>query len=267
MFDTDTLFDDPQVIGPLAPVTYLLTRTDDIFDRYWRVVAQDIGSNLTVCTDGFRHVRKIRPDSTQAFSLLSPDSGSALIIPSGLFSWETAIDPDSLDEQVLYGVYFQVGYSISIIDTVNSTSVIVDFAAHPFIEQSDTVHWWVVADSDYPAMQRPSRQVWTFINWNVPAGETPRLPHTFALQPAYPNPFNASVTLTYSWTEFAEIELSIYDVTGRLVTTLARGATAPGEYSLLWDGTANGTQLSTGLYLARLIAGNNVDTQKLLLLK
>lgn len=267
LFDTDTLFDNPQVIGPLSLTTHLLNRNDDIFDRYWRVVAQDQHGNLTTCTDRHRHVRKIRPDSTQAFSLQSPDSGSALIMPSGQFSWQTAIDPDSLDEDVFYTIYFQVGDSISVIDTVISTSVIVDFAAHPFIEQSDTVQWWVVAHSGYPAMTRQSREVWTFINWNVPAGETPLVPRAFALHPAYPNPFNASVTLEYSLSEFTNIELSIYDITGRLVTTLVRGPSAPGNYSILWDGTANGAQLSTGLYLAHLISGGNVDTQKLLLLK
>lgn len=267
LFDSDTLFDDPLAFGPLPGTSFLVNRNDDIFDRYWRVVAQDQNNNLTICTDQHRHVRKISPDSTQAFSLLTPDSGSTLVSPSGLFSWQVALDPDSLDENIFYDLYFQVGDSVTVIDTIATNFVNVNFVDHPFINQSDTIHWWVVVNSDYPEMQLPSRQTWSFINWNVPADETPPAPQKFALNPAYPNPFNASVTLEYSIRQAAETELSVYDVAGRLVTTLVSGSQTPGLHSVRWDGQVNGTQVATGLYFARLIAGNNVATQKLLLMK
>ncbi len=267
LFDTDTLFDNPIAFGPLPGTTHLLNRPEDIFDYYWRVVAQDQNSNLTVCSDRHRHVRKIRPDSTQAFNLLTPDSGSALVTPSGLFTWQTALDPDSLDETIFYDLFFQVGDSVSLIDTIVTNFVNVNFADHPFIEQSDTVHWWVAVHSEHPEMVRHSRQTWTFINWNVPAGESPLYPQHFALNPAYPNPFNASVTLEYSLAQASDIELNVYDVSGRLVTTLASGSQIPGLHTVRWDGLANGAQVSTGIYFARLIAGSNVATQKLLLMK
>lgn len=267
LFDTDTLFDDPIAFGPLPDTTELLNRNDDIFDRYWRVVAQDQNNNLTICSERHRHVRKIRPDSTQVFNLFTPDSGSALVTPSGQFTWQAALDPDSLDETIFYNLYFQVDDSITVIDTIETNFVNVNFADHPFIEQSDTVYWWVVAYSDYPEMQRQSRQTWTFINWNVPASETPLHPQDFALQPAYPNPFNASVTLEYSLSQTGEVELNVYDISGRLVTTLASGSQTPGMHTVRWDGFANGSQVSTGLYFARLISGGNVATQKLLLMK
>ncbi len=266
LLDTDTLFDNPTnpaPIGPIFPSTYLLTRTDDIFDRYWRVVAQDQHGNLRTCSDRHWHVRKIRPDSTQRFNLLDPPNGGAIPNPFAEFAWERALDPDSADEQVLYNLFFQVGDSISLIDTIYSTRVTVDFTDHSFIHQSDTVSWWVVADSDYPMMQRASNQTWTFINWNTSSPVRPDLPLAFALEPAYPNPFNASVTLRYTIAQAGAVRLDVFDVTGRLVTTLVNEQATPGAHNVQWQaGNA-----SSGLYFARLVQGGNVATQKLLLLK
>ncbi|MCB9366909.1 MAG: T9SS type A sorting domain-containing protein [Calditrichaeota bacterium] len=264
LVDTDSLFDNPvPLTGPLQNPTFLFTSTADVYDRYWQVVAQDQHGNLRICEEGFRHVRKIRPDSTQAFSLLTPDSGSAIPMPTGHFSWEVAVDPDSVDENLFYCLFFQVGDSISLIDTVHGTTANVSFVDHPFIGESDTVTWWVVADSDYPEMQIASRETWTFINWNVPVGPTPLVPSEFSFKPAYPNPFNNEVTLEFVLPNAAEAELVVFDVQGREVIRLASGRHTPGAHAVHW----NAAEAASGVYFARLRADGMVATQKLLLLK
>ena len=263
LFDTDSLFDDPIAIGPLQDTTYLLTTTADIYDRYWLVVAQDQHSNLTYCSEDFRHVRKIHPDSTRAFSLLEPPNGSPIPMPSSLFSWEHAIDPDSLDEQVFYCLFFQVGDSLSLIDTLYENFANVNFTDHPFIHQSDTVTWWVVANSMYPQMQRHSSETWTFVNWNVSVDDGNSLPTEFALEPPYPNPFNAAATLEFSLVQPGDIRLEIFDITGRVVATLAQGGYTVGTHRAHW----NAENTATGLYFARLTQGVQVSTRKLLLIK
>jgi hypothetical protein len=80
------------------------------------------------------------------------------------------------------------------------------------------------------------------------------LPTTIQLR-AYPNPFNSATTITLTGAEQAEI--GIYDITGRLVTTLH---TVSGQ--ALWDASA----YSSGLYFARL-AGEKAGTIKLVLVK
>ena len=72
---------------------------------------------------------------------------------------------------------------------------------------------------------------------------------------AYPNPFNSATTITL--TEAEQAVIGIYDITGRLITTLH---TVGGQ--ALWDATA----FSSGLYFARL-AGEQASTIKLILLK
>jgi hypothetical protein len=80
------------------------------------------------------------------------------------------------------------------------------------------------------------------------------IPTSLALS-AYPNPFNSATTISISDNQPAEIE--IYDITGRLITTLH---TVGGQ--ALWDASA----YSSGLYFARL-AGEKAGTIKLILLK
>jgi hypothetical protein len=89
------------------------------------------------------------------------------------------------------------------------------------------------------------------------------LPLTSRLNPAYPNPFNATTTLTYIIPTAARISLSIYDVTGRCVTTLVDGNRDAGSHQLTFDGS----KLPSGEYFASLKAGRFSNVQKLILLK
>jgi hypothetical protein len=84
--------------------------------------------------------------------------------------------------------------------------------------------------------------------------DTPNLPYS-TNRSAYPNPFNSAATITLTGAEQAEI--GIYDITGRLITTLH---TVCGQ--ALWD--ANG--VSSGLYFAR-VAGEKAGAIKLVLVK
>ena len=98
-----------------------------------------------------------------------------------------------------------------------------------------------------------------------PASAVPSfIPHpsSFILS-CFPNPFNPSTTISFSLPRSAKVEISIFDITGRLVETLADHRFESGEHSLVFDGTA----LPSGIYFARLHAGESVKTQKMVLLK
>ena len=90
------------------------------------------------------------------------------------------------------------------------------------------------------------------------------IPHPYALSlSAYPNPFNPSTTLSFSLPKAGNVKLEVFDVTGRLVTTLADERFEAGEHTLRFDGSA----LPSGVYFARVHTGDVSQTQKLLLLK
>ncbi|MBC8278177.1 MAG: T9SS type A sorting domain-containing protein [FCB group bacterium] len=88
-------------------------------------------------------------------------------------------------------------------------------------------------------------------------------PEFYELSKNYPNPFNPSTTLTYSLPSAAEVLLTVYDVSGRHVATLAEGFQQPGSHTEVFDGQ----NLASGIYFATLQAGSFSQTQKLILLK
>ena len=84
----------------------------------------------------------------------------------------------------------------------------------------------------------------------------------------YPNPFNPSTTIRYGLPEDSNVSLVIYDVRGNLVRTLESGSQSAGWYELVWDGRSDeGKAISTGLYLARIGAGEYSQVIKMLYLK
>ena len=84
-----------------------------------------------------------------------------------------------------------------------------------------------------------------------------------------PNPFNPVTTLGYVLKGPALVSLSIYDVQGRVVRRLLRPALRPGGRGVAtWDGrTDAGLPVSSGVYFAKLIAGDEFDTRRLVLVK
>jgi hypothetical protein len=91
-------------------------------------------------------------------------------------------------------------------------------------------------------------------------------PRRFALEAAYPNPFNPLTTIPYALAERSELSLRIFDILGREVSVLASGVQDAGEYQAHWDASG----LPSGLYFCRLDAAGAKAyhaTQKLMLLK
>jgi hypothetical protein len=93
------------------------------------------------------------------------------------------------------------------------------------------------------------------------------VPVAFALAPAYPNPFAASVTLAYELPERADIVLDVFDLLGRRVAVLAEGAHDAGRYTARWDGTVAGAPAANGVYVYRLRAGSFTASHKVVLLR
>jgi len=94
------------------------------------------------------------------------------------------------------------------------------------------------------------------------------IPLTFALQQNYPNPFNPSTVIAYQLPQNEFVNLEIYNALGEKVRTLVNETQDSGKYDVVWDGKNNfGNQLSSGIYLYRLTAGNYVKVMKMVLLR
>ena len=89
------------------------------------------------------------------------------------------------------------------------------------------------------------------------------LPEAFKLNQNYPNPFNPVTTLSYSIPSVQHTMLKVYDVNGKLVSTLVNEIQSAGEYKI----TFNGNGLSSGVYFYELVSGNFTDTKTMMIIK
>tara|TARA_B100000959_G_scaffold254223_1_gene285744 strand:+ start:299 stop:1609 length:1311 start_codon:yes stop_codon:yes gene_type:complete len=94
------------------------------------------------------------------------------------------------------------------------------------------------------------------------------LPQKFALEQNFPNPFNPSTTIGYELPENGLVNITIYDITGRHISTLVSNQQKAGYKSITWNATNDaGSPVSAGLYLLAIQAGEFRQTKKMVLLK
>ncbi|MCH8171448.1 MAG: T9SS type A sorting domain-containing protein, partial [Bacteroidetes bacterium] len=94
------------------------------------------------------------------------------------------------------------------------------------------------------------------------------IPQKFTLEQNYPNPFNPTTTIRFALPEASFVILRIYNMLGQEVKTLVNGEKNAGTYNVQWRGDNNfGVKVSSGTYIYRVIAGQNIFTKKMVLLK
>ena len=89
------------------------------------------------------------------------------------------------------------------------------------------------------------------------------IPDTFILESAYPNPFNPTTTLRFAIPVDSEVSISVYNLQGREVVSLVNGKMEAGYHTAIWNADVHGS----GVYFVKMVAGEYVDTQKLMLVK
>ena len=104
-------------------------------------------------------------------------------------------------------------------------------------------------------------------------GRLRALPSAFMLYANKPNPFNPETTIRYDLAalpsgDILPVRLTVYNVAGQLVRILFDEAQRPGSYAVQWDGhDEQGQAVSSGVYLYRLEAGDQVQVRRMLLLR
>ena len=89
------------------------------------------------------------------------------------------------------------------------------------------------------------------------------------LSPNFPNPFNPHTNIMFTVPEATkDVEITLYDISGRKIQTLFAGEVEAGTHTLEWNSMdQNGRLLSSGVYFCRLRVGNEVQTRKIALVK
>jgi len=104
--------------------------------------------------------------------------------------------------------------------------------------------------------------VFTRKNVILSVSDIDKKPREFRLSANYPNPFNSSTTIRISLAKSEYVDVKVFDILGKEVSSLIVGRLDSGEHSLTW----NAQGLASGVYFARLAVGRKLAvTQKMIL--
>ncbi len=157
----------------------------------------------------------------------------------------------------------------TIADVLNKVPITVPYFKEPQGEAvcwaSDLSGYYTISEGAHPHLYFYPRLV-TSVKYKN------NLSNKFELYQNYPNPFNPATTIKYSISSLhamsQQIELKIYDILGKEISTLVNKKQNPGNYQVQWDGKNNdGIKVSNGVYLYRLKAGSFVTTKKMIFLQ
>jgi len=192
----------------------------------------------------------------------SPVDGVQVADTSPVLSWflPTAAPGTMYDVQYSKSDEFLDADEIS---NLEETSIAVDN-----LEASEVYYWRVRSRAQDGSVSTYS-QTANFVAPSVTGVEKlDMIPEKFDVAQNYPNPFNPSTIIRYSIPEAAFVTIKVYNMLGQEVVTLLNKEMKSGVYNVTWQGNDNyGNKVSSGTYLYRVIAGKNILSKKMVLLK
>ena len=211
----------------------------------------------------------------EPLTLLSPPDQEIVNITDGsgayVFMWDNPNNIDSLTYKLVFDGDLEFLQS----QTINSsfaTIQIIDVIDQMYDLNIDSLTGsWRIEISNVESGENENQngpfQI-TFINENILNVFDFNLPKNFSLKQNYPNPFNPITSLRYDLPEDGLVNITIYDMMGKIVKTLVNSSQTTGYKSVQWNATNDRNEpVSAGLYLYTIEAGEFRKTKKMVLLK
>lgn len=152
--------------------------------------------------------------------------------------------------------------------TVPGTAPVGTYSLNAFLGDYDL---GTVVSEDHFNFYKTADDGGAFVGgWFVDTGEpfeqllaTESVPEVYLLTQNFPNPFNPTTNISFALPQASKVTLAVYDVSGKLVTTLVNGYRNAGTHEV----TFNASGLASGIYLYRLSAGDFTASGKMVLMK
>ena len=152
------------------------------------------------------------------------------------------------------------------IASANQLTSVIDFNITPLTTNTE-VNPVIVFDNIIIAGENGQELDYTN-SFEYQVSNSDLIPTTTSLSNVYPNPFNPSTTIDYTLSVNSDVNLSIYDMQGRMVRSLVSGNQDAGTYNVVWNGlNDNSEQSASGIYLVMMEANGNIYQQSITLLK
>lgn len=133
---------------------------------------------------------------------------------------------------------------------------------------SDSTHSNLITDSTGYFVINPVTIDGSVIFDQVYFDDDSPLALAFNLGSNYPNPFNGATSISFELHKSGYVSLTIFDINGRLVSTLSNSFLEAGFYNFDWQGVSDsGEQLTSGVYFYRLTLEGMSLTKKMCLVK
>jgi hypothetical protein len=216
-------------------------------------------------------------DAPSEFELISPTVLDTFQISTATdetipFTWESSYDVDSdLTYKLIVtldypgNVYTQDYLNISDASTSISTYEYASFMTDFNLTLWNIDYVVEVSDEEFTVISQAGEFV---LNNTLLSTDSKIIPEVFALHQNYPNPFNPVTSLRYDLPEDGLVNITIYDMMGRIVKTLVNSSQTAGYKSISWNATNDRNEsVSAGLYLYTIQAGEFRQTKKMVLLK
>jgi hypothetical protein len=147
-------------------------------------------------------------------------------------------------------------FEVQFDDNLNNSSIIMSMASY------------ATGDAGANPLTTVFHGFGQFTGYFVALDEEVSIPGEFALHPNFPNPFNPTTMIAYDLPDASDVQLDIYDLMGRNINTVVNQNQSAGRHFVTWNANDYlGNQVSAGVYLYRLQAGNKIFTRKMILMK
>ncbi len=141
-------------------------------------------------------------------------------------------------------------YAIGYLVTVNTMDML------KFLNDQD-------ADQQLAGTDTSMNHMVTVIGSSDVERQVSEIPAEYKLSQNFPNPFNPSTTFNYSLKDAGEVEIGIFDVSGKEIQSLVKGYRTAGSYQVNF----NAANLPSGIYYYKISTSEFVQTKKMMLLK
>ncbi len=244
------------IVNPDSPIEV------GYFDTHGRATGVAIFEEYVCVADGnlsiFDCSEALGADYPSPFSLISPIDN--LMINSEIVELSWSESSDDVYEYVVW-------YSTSDDFAEEVDSLVTNSAFHNLSDLEDqTTYWWKVRANNETSSGRWSSDTWSFfVNSSLDIDDDlTSIPTEFAITDTYPNPFNPTLNVSISMPESSDLKVSVYNIMGQSVATLADRSYTAGIHSFTFDGS----DLSSGVYFVHAsIPGKLNQVKKVVLMK
>lgn len=232
---------------------------------YWQVRSRFASSPATISDYSAVQFFVVSAGASPSMSILgSPIDGVTISTSNPVLSWVNATESMST-----------LTYELEIAEEPEmSGSLVINNVSQTNYQLSNlpsgkTYYWRVRSKTDDGEYSYFTGQGEFSIDANVTSVEEPEeLPNKFELSQNYPNPFNPTTKINFTIAEPSHVSLKVYDILGRELATLVNENLSAGSHNVVWNAENSfGNKMASGTYIYRIVAGNNVITKKMQLLK